>query len=462
MKIALPKRCTHYSGSGQGLASLEPRMMIGAKSFWWALASLPLMIVGALSPWARTLGGRVDGSQDEFVLLLAIVAGFMLLFLAASERRWLAVIPLLAGLTAAALTGNDITDIADFAPQVSGRFVSVEWGIYLALFGSTSLVLASVLLFVETTRTRAGAAPTRCRLGRHLVLTETARRKAFVQDAASFTPYVAVETSGVEVEKEGTLFFLPTRQKAGRDRFMKAEWKENRHLQRALDALEQVGVEVPRTMFVDVGAHIGTTTITAIRRFGFESALAFEPELGNFRLLRANLAFNDLETRIQTLNVAVSNRIGKAELKLRPSMGSKQRLLRGDEVAANSVRVPLTTLDALVEDGSLDPAEASLLWLDIKGHELEALQGAQALRERSVPIVMEFIPRELRRDGRLEALRSLLGEHYTHVLDLRLRPDDVPDIRPLDALPKLAERYKRGFTDLLVFRLPNASAIAGG
>jgi len=48
------------------------------------------------------------------------------------------------------------------------------------------------------------------------------------------------------------------------------------------------------------------------------------------------------------------------------------------------------------------------------------------------------------------------------VLDLRLRPDDVPDIRPLDALPKLAERYKRGFTDLLVFRLPNASAIAGG
>jgi hypothetical protein len=32
--------------------------------------------------------------------------------------------PLLAGLTAAALTGNDIHDIADFAPQVSGRFIS--------------------------------------------------------------------------------------------------------------------------------------------------------------------------------------------------------------------------------------------------------------------------------------------------------------------------------------------------
>jgi hypothetical protein len=69
--------------------------------------------------------------------------------------------PLLAGLTAAALTGNDIHDIADFAPQVSGRFISVEWGIYLALFGSTSLVLASVLLLVEPARTPTPAATRR-------------------------------------------------------------------------------------------------------------------------------------------------------------------------------------------------------------------------------------------------------------------------------------------------------------
>jgi hypothetical protein len=61
--------------------------MTEARSFWWALASLPLMIVGALSPWAQAFGVRVDGSQDELVLLLAIAAGFMLVFLAASNRR---------------------------------------------------------------------------------------------------------------------------------------------------------------------------------------------------------------------------------------------------------------------------------------------------------------------------------------------------------------------------------------
>jgi FkbM family methyltransferase len=287
---------------------------------------------------------------------------------------------------------------------------------------------------------------------------ETTRRKAFVEEAASFTPYVAVESGGGG--NESTLFFLPTRQKAGHDRFTKREWKEKRHLQRALDALSRLGVQVPKTTFLDVGAHIGTSTITAVRRFGFRKALAFEPEPGNFRLLRANLAVNDLDTRIDVVNAAVSNRVGTADLKVRPEMASKHRLLRGGEVAENTIRTPLTTLDALVDDGTLDPADVSLLWLDIEGHELEALQGARTLRARSVPIVMEFVPRRLEADDRLATLGSLLGEHYTHVLDLRRRLGHSPDIRPLAALPDLAEEYRRGFTDLLVLRHPDAPLLA--
>jgi FkbM family methyltransferase len=435
------------------------------------------MVVGALSPWARTFGGRVDGSQDELVLVLAIVAAVVLVLLAASGRRWLALMPLLAGLTAAALTGT---------PQVSGRFVSVEWGIFLALFGSTSFVLASVLLLVKPAPRRAGPAPTRWlwaagnlnavdqlssrlrgvrerqRLGRRAAAAravkratraaekqETKRRRSFVEDASRITPHVSVE-------RHGTLFFLPTSKRDGVNRFAKQEWTENRHLQRALDALESFGVEVPRKMFLDVGAHIGTTALIAVRRFGFESGVAFEPDQSNFRLLRANLSVNGLEQEIETFNVALSNRIGEGEFEVRPSIGSKHRVLRSDEVATNTVRVPLTTLDALVEGSRIDPADVSLLWLDIEGHELEALQGARALRERSIPIVMEFIPRELREGDRLEALASLLAEHYTHVVDLRPRPGGIPAFRPLHVLPELAEQYRRGFTDLLVFRLPDA------
>ena len=250
------------------------------------------------------------------------------------------------------------------------------------------------------------------------------------------------------------MFFLPTRQKAGVDRFAKVEWKEKRHLERALGVLDRVGVKLRSTTFVDVGAHIGTTTITAVTRFGFESALAFEPELENFRLLRANLGVNGLEQNIRAFNVALSNEVGAGELVLRPTLGSKHRLLKDREAGRKTVSVSLTTLDALVDEGRLDPARVGLLWLDVEGHELEVLQGAGTLLERSVPIVMEFVPRMLRRNKRLAALHALLAVRYTHVVDLRLRPDHRLEPRSLDALDELAGRYAHGFTDLLVLHLP--------
>jgi FkbM family methyltransferase len=292
------------------------------------------------------------------------------------------------------------------------------------------------------------------RLARRARHRERRQRAGFVENASRVTPHVAVE-------RDGAVFFLPIRQKDGADRFAKQEWKEHRHLQRALEVLEEIGADVPRKTFVDVGAHIGTTTITAIRRFSFEAAIAFEPEPLNFRLLRANVGVNDLEATIRTFNVAVSDQAGDAVLALRPEIGSKHRLLAWDEAAAETVPVTLTTLDTLVDDGRLDPAQTSLLWLDVEGHELEVLRGARQLVERSVPIVMEFAPGRLAQDrgrlaqdSRLASMFALLEQHYTHLLDLRSRSCGAEEIQPVAALPELAERYLGDFTDLLVFRRP--------
>jgi FkbM family methyltransferase len=274
---------------------------------------------------------------------------------------------------------------------------------------------------------------------------ERDRRAEFVQSAAEQTPHVTVE-------RDGAVYILPTRQKAGIDRLLKPEWKEQRHLQRAVQALDLVGIGTARSVFVDVGAHVGTTAIAAVHRFGFGSALALEPERENFRLLRANIGLNGLESEVQTFNVAISNRVGTAELKLRPSFGSKHRLVVDREPGVSTVIVPLTTLDALAADGSVDPKDVGLLWLDVEGHELEALEGGTTLLRRSVPVVMEFIPRALR-DGKLDALGAVLSEHYTHALDLRHRLHGHPRLLPLGSLNELAAHYRRGFTDVLVVRV---------
>jgi hypothetical protein len=101
--------------------------------------------------------------------------------------------------------------------------------------------------------------------------------------------------------------------------------------------------------------------------------------------------------------------------------------------------VPLVTLD----DAGLDHAQAGMLWLDVEGHEAEALKGASVLLERGVPAVLELIPRRLD----LGPLEAVLARYYTHVVDLR-----ESDRLPIAELRALAKRYKRGFTDVLVLR----------
>jgi hypothetical protein len=51
-----------------------------------------------------------------------------------------------------------------------------------------------------------------------------ARRE--LQRRADFVEAAADETSHLAVERDGAVFFLPTRQKSGIDRIVKLEWKE--------------------------------------------------------------------------------------------------------------------------------------------------------------------------------------------------------------------------------------------
>ncbi len=451
--------------------------MTGARSVWWAAVSLVVVGIGAFEPWAQRLGVGVDGTDDELVGIVAVVAALALLVFAVTRSRVLAAVPLLAGLLVAMVVGHDLTDPAGpFGGP--GPNIHLEWGIWAVLGGSVGLVLASVVLLVETRkeeralRLRPGTPglsyparlQARLRKARYRSLASNATGADAAERAtraveklesewrANFVRVASRMTAYLSAEREGRLFFLPTFQKAGRDRFAKPEWKETRHLRRALETLKRLGTDTSERIFIDVGAHIGTTVITAVGSFGFGAGVAFEPDPDNFRLLQANLAVNDLAGKIRACNVAISSQPGQGELVLRPEMGSKHRLRLVQDREAGGPTVEVVSLDAFLEQASIDAGSVGLLWLDIEGHELEALQGSRLLLDQSVPIVMEFVPRNLRR-GSLDALHAELARSYTHVCDLR-NESDLLDLLPLASLPELSQHYRRSFTDLLVVRLP--------
>ena len=67
-------------------------------------------------------------------------------------------------------------------------------------------------------------------------------------------------------------------------------------------------------VFLDIGANIGTTSISAVTKWGASRVLAVEPEAENFRLLRCNVILNDLDDRIDCVKHVVTNHSGPVTL----------------------------------------------------------------------------------------------------------------------------------------------------
>ena len=271
-----------------------------------------------------------------------------------------------------------------------------------------------------------------------------ARRAEFAAAASQFSPYLALEL-------DGTLFFVSTESKYGRRLFASRRLKDGRQLDRSLRALQLAGIELPGTTLVDVGANIGTTTVQALREYGFSAALACEPDPENFRILRANLAVNGLDERVRAFNLAISNWTGSGALVLRGRGSQTHRLLRAGERAAETHPVPVTTLDQLAAEGKFRPDRVGLLWVDVEGFEAEVLEGAQSLVSQSVPIVVEFSAHRFRTFGGLDAFVDVLSPSYTHFYDLKPSFPSKRGFESLSAIEELLSR-REDKTDLLVVR----------
>jgi hypothetical protein len=129
------------------------------KSLLAAGLSLVLMVVGAIGPWAKVLGiitiNGTSGGRDGWVVIGAAgIALVGLIIVAATRRRWFALIPALAGAAGAATAAYDITDINGF---YQGGVASAQWGIYIALVGSVGLMLSSIWAIAEVRRTPPAA-----------------------------------------------------------------------------------------------------------------------------------------------------------------------------------------------------------------------------------------------------------------------------------------------------------------
>jgi FkbM family methyltransferase len=234
-------------------------------------------------------------------------------------------------------------------------------------------------------------------------------RAAYFDLAAGMTDYLSVST-GAET------FLVPTSDRGlCRGLFARRSRVDITTLGRAVRVLSEEGVALEGSVFLDVGANIGTTTVSALRRHSFGSAVSIEAAATTARILRMNLALNDLEHRVRVITAAVGGHEHTAALRLKNNIGASELVASGSRDADS---VPVVTVNSLVESGTIDVERLGLVWVDTAGNEAEVLDGASKLVAAQVPLIVRFRPKtvkELIEGGSMQALAA----SYATATDLR-------------------------------------------
>ena len=201
---------------------------------------------------------------------------------------------------------------------------------------------------------------------------------------------------------------------------------QRREIDAAVEVLLAAGRLQPGAAFIDIGAHIGTHTIYALRTGRFERAVAFEPEPRNARLLAMNLDANGVSERVVVVRKAAGAAAGTATLHLHPRNTGAHAIDVPPSVDGEaSVAVPVVRVEDELQALGVLPETVALIWVDVEGYEPQVLAGLAGLIARSVPLAFEFTPSRYSPDVK-QRLARLLARHYTTVHSLGRRDATAP------------------------------------
>nr|WP_283949619.1 FkbM family methyltransferase [Limobrevibacterium gyesilva] len=143
-----------------------------------------------------------------------------------------------------------------------------------------------------------------------------------------------------------------------------------------------------RGAFYDIGANIGLVT-ASVSRHRQVRCVAFEPDPGNFRLLRANVAASATGDTVELINAAVAGEAGQLRFTRSGYNSGDHRLSPEGEIVVQTVRL----------DDYPPPPGRFAVKIDTQGAEPAIFAGGGRTLGAADLIICEFWPWGMRRMG---------------------------------------------------------------
>ncbi len=213
--------------------------------------------------------------------------------------------------------------------------------------------------------------------------------------------------SQLTARHDGRVFRVNTEDVVGRHIF-----KYGQHDPAMSDYLRRTLHARDGDLMIDIGANIGWFSVLfgdACREVD-ANVLCFEPDPGNYALLKHNIAANGLADKVIAEPLALSDNQDGATLHLFSGNNRGRHSLLpihdGETVEIATARLD----DVIGHDDALRARRPALLKIDIEGFELIALRGASQTLTRCPRVVLEYSPAFMRR-GDLEPSELLRLMH---------------------------------------------------
>ena len=165
---------------------------------------------------------------------------------------------------------------------------------------------------------------------------------------------------------------------------------------------------------IDIGANIGNHSL-AFSPF-FKQVISLEPHPTTFRLLEINA---ELVSNVKAYNIGASSVRRTVEVAINKSNQGATSIGASVNTETDIVPFYLAQLDELEELKSLPPV--SFIKLDVEGHEVEAILGAEnIIRNNSPVLAIEILPSDIENDT-CESVELLKKFGYKNFYEMRER-----------------------------------------
>jgi len=134
---------------------------------------------------------------------------------------------------------------------------------------------------------------------------------------------------------------------------------------------------------LDCGANVGNHTLFFASVIGLD-VIAFEPIPENITILEQLIELNQLSGKVKHIPTAVGREEGQISLGL--SNPDNPGMYSAGETS-NSINVSITTLDKYIDDNNVEVPQIKLLKIDVEGHEMAVIEGAQSLLAKGSPVI---------------------------------------------------------------------------